>query len=185
MSRPSDRRIIFQDYETSNWARDPIAKSYYWHRFYSHQSDLKERAARVDANGVPGTAGRPAPRSFVCATYPRTFLSSPRLASAEQTNSSLVYGDKLMLKIFRAIEEGPSLELEIGQFLATREPPYRGAPRLAGALEFTVTEREPSTLGVLFEYAPSQGDAWRYTLDALDHYYDAVLSTSGSTLQGL
>ncbi|MGB6166126.1 MAG: maltose alpha-D-glucosyltransferase, partial [Geitlerinemataceae cyanobacterium] len=35
-----DVRIIFQDYETSNWAWDPIAKAYYWHRFYSHQPDL-------------------------------------------------------------------------------------------------------------------------------------------------
>jgi maltose alpha-D-glucosyltransferase / alpha-amylase len=35
-----DARIIFQDFETSNWAWDAIAKSYYWHRFYSHQPDL-------------------------------------------------------------------------------------------------------------------------------------------------
>ncbi|HEY6078846.1 MAG TPA: alpha-amylase family glycosyl hydrolase, partial [Polyangiaceae bacterium] len=33
-------RIIFQDYETSNWAWDPVAKSYFWHRFFSHQPDL-------------------------------------------------------------------------------------------------------------------------------------------------
>ncbi|MGE0525860.1 MAG: alpha-amylase family glycosyl hydrolase, partial [Bdellovibrionales bacterium] len=33
-------RIIFKDFETSNWAWDPLAKSYYWHRFYSHQPDL-------------------------------------------------------------------------------------------------------------------------------------------------
>lgn len=33
-------RIIFKDFETSNWAWDPIAKKYYWHRFYSHQPDL-------------------------------------------------------------------------------------------------------------------------------------------------
>lgn len=33
-------RIIFKDFETSNWAWDPVAKSYYWHRFYSHQPDL-------------------------------------------------------------------------------------------------------------------------------------------------
>jgi maltose alpha-D-glucosyltransferase/alpha-amylase len=35
-----DVRIIFQDFETSNWAWDPVAKAYYWHRFYSHQPDL-------------------------------------------------------------------------------------------------------------------------------------------------
>jgi maltose alpha-D-glucosyltransferase / alpha-amylase len=33
-------RIIFKDFETSNWSWDPVAKQYYWHRFYSHQPDL-------------------------------------------------------------------------------------------------------------------------------------------------
>ena len=33
-------RIIFQDFEHSNWAWDPVAQAYYWHRFYSHQPDL-------------------------------------------------------------------------------------------------------------------------------------------------
>lgn len=38
--RYKDARIIFKDFETSNWAWDPIARAYYWHRFYSHQPDL-------------------------------------------------------------------------------------------------------------------------------------------------
>ncbi len=36
----NDARIIFQDFEISNWSWDPVAKAYYWHRFYSHQPDL-------------------------------------------------------------------------------------------------------------------------------------------------
>jgi maltose alpha-D-glucosyltransferase/alpha-amylase len=35
-----DARIIFRDFEPSNWTWDPVAKSYFWHRFYSHQPDL-------------------------------------------------------------------------------------------------------------------------------------------------
>jgi maltose alpha-D-glucosyltransferase/alpha-amylase len=35
-----DARIIFLDTELSNWAWDPVSKSYYWHRFFSHQPDL-------------------------------------------------------------------------------------------------------------------------------------------------
>jgi maltose alpha-D-glucosyltransferase/alpha-amylase len=35
-----DARVIFQDFEPSNWSWDPIAKTYFWHRFYSHQPDL-------------------------------------------------------------------------------------------------------------------------------------------------
>ena len=35
-----DARIIFKDFEMSNWSWDPVAKAYYWHRFYAHQPDL-------------------------------------------------------------------------------------------------------------------------------------------------
>jgi maltose alpha-D-glucosyltransferase/alpha-amylase len=38
--RYAEARIIFKDFETSNWAWDPVARAYYWHRFYSHQPDL-------------------------------------------------------------------------------------------------------------------------------------------------
>jgi maltose alpha-D-glucosyltransferase/alpha-amylase len=33
-------RIIFKDFESSNWSWDPVAGAYFWHRFYSHQPDL-------------------------------------------------------------------------------------------------------------------------------------------------
>jgi maltose alpha-D-glucosyltransferase/alpha-amylase len=36
----NEARIIFKDFESSNWSWDPLAKAYYWHRFYSHQPDL-------------------------------------------------------------------------------------------------------------------------------------------------
>ena len=52
--RYKDARIIFKDFEASNWTWDPVAKSYFWHRFYSHQPDLnydnaEVRAAMLDA----------------------------------------------------------------------------------------------------------------------------------------
>jgi maltose alpha-D-glucosyltransferase/alpha-amylase len=40
-------RIIFCDTEVSNWAWDPVAKAYYWHRFFSHQPDLNFENPRV------------------------------------------------------------------------------------------------------------------------------------------
>src|SRR5262245_33948612 len=36
----ADTRIIFTDTESSNWTWDPVAKAFYWHRFFSHQPDL-------------------------------------------------------------------------------------------------------------------------------------------------
>ncbi|MGB8356205.1 MAG: maltose alpha-D-glucosyltransferase, partial [Chthoniobacteraceae bacterium] len=39
-SRYAEARIIFKDFEQSNWSWDPVANAYYWHRFYAHQPDL-------------------------------------------------------------------------------------------------------------------------------------------------
>jgi len=46
-NRYAGTRIIFTDTETSNWAWDPVANSYYWHRFFSHQPDLNYENPRV------------------------------------------------------------------------------------------------------------------------------------------
>ncbi len=43
----TDARIIFKDFETSNWSWDAVAGAYYWHRFYSHQPDLNFDNPRV------------------------------------------------------------------------------------------------------------------------------------------
>jgi len=43
----ADARIIFQDFENSNWSWDPVAGAYYWHRFYSHQPDLNFENPKV------------------------------------------------------------------------------------------------------------------------------------------
>ncbi|HVA86768.1 MAG TPA: maltose alpha-D-glucosyltransferase, partial [Candidatus Saccharimonadales bacterium] len=45
--RYQDARIIFKDTELSNWAWDPVANAYYWHRFFSHQPDLNFDNPRV------------------------------------------------------------------------------------------------------------------------------------------
>ncbi len=45
--RYREARIIFKDFEISNWTWDPVAHAYYWHRFYSHQPDLNFHTPEV------------------------------------------------------------------------------------------------------------------------------------------
>ncbi len=47
--RYTDARVIFQDFEASNWTWDPVAEAYFWHRFYSHQPDLNYDNPDVEA----------------------------------------------------------------------------------------------------------------------------------------
>ncbi len=98
-----------------------------------------------------------------------------RPGSAEQSNTSILYGDRLILKVFRRIEEGLNADYEIGRFLS-QQTAFRSIARLAGALEYRVPGHEPSTVATLFEYVPNQGDAWSMTLQSLDRFFDRILA---------
>lgn len=86
-----------------------------------------------------------------------------RVLSAEQSNTSVIFGSKLILKLFRRLLPGPNPEVEISGHLTNLSFP--GAPSLAGFLEFREGSRPPLCLAALMEYVPNQGDAFRRPLD--------------------
>jgi maltose alpha-D-glucosyltransferase / alpha-amylase len=104
----------------------------------------------------------------------------PAPLRAEQSNTSIRYGDRLVLKVFRKVEPGINPDLEVGRFLTDRTD-FRHIPRVAGSLEVRQRVGEPVTLGILQEFVPNEGDAWSYTLDALGRYFDRVLTHWRST----
>ncbi len=89
----------------------------------------------------------------------------PRVVGAEQSNSSVIFGDRLIMKLFRRVQGGVNPDLEIGQFLT--EHGYFNSPPVAGSLELSSGDAEPGTLAILQGFVPNQGDAWKYTLDSL------------------
>jgi maltose alpha-D-glucosyltransferase/alpha-amylase len=99
----------------------------------------------------------------------------PQVLRAEQSNTSVVYGDKFIVKVFRRLDEGANPDLEIGRFLTERTS-FANMPPVAGALEYRRPRREPMTLAVTHKFVPNEGDAWRYTIDHLDQYFDRVLA---------
>jgi maltose alpha-D-glucosyltransferase/alpha-amylase len=107
----------------------------------------------------------------------------PAPLKAEQSNTSIRFGDRLILKLFRKLEAGINPDLEIGRFL-TEQTDFRHTPRVAGALEIRDRSHEPVTLGVLQEFIPNEGDAWRYTLDSLGRFFDRVAMSWGQAVVG-
>ncbi|MGH7405928.1 MAG: putative maltokinase, partial [Candidatus Methylomirabilales bacterium] len=101
----------------------------------------------------------------------------PAIMRAEQSNTSVVYGDRLVLKMFRRLDQGINPDLEIGRFLTERAA-FAHIPPVAGALEYRRGRSEPITVAVLEAFIPNQGDAWRYTLDALGGYFERALASS-------
>jgi maltose alpha-D-glucosyltransferase/alpha-amylase len=99
----------------------------------------------------------------------------PAPITTEQSNTSVAYGDKLILKLFRRPDPGVNPDLEVGRAL-TKVTSGVQVPPVAGYLEYRSDRREPMTLGVLQSFVPNEGDAWNYTLDNLSTYFERVLS---------
>jgi maltose alpha-D-glucosyltransferase/alpha-amylase len=94
---------------------------------------------------------------------------------AEQSNTSVVFGDRLLLKLFRRVEEGINPDLEMGRFL-TAHTDFKHVAPVAGALEYRRGRDQPMTLAILHGYVRNEGDAWQYTLADLDRYVERVLT---------
>ncbi|HET9441067.1 MAG TPA: maltose alpha-D-glucosyltransferase [Longimicrobiales bacterium] len=92
-----------------------------------------------------------------------------RVLGVEQTNTSIAFGDRFVLKLYRKLEEGTGLDLEMGRYLTQHGFPH--APSVAGAVEFSV-DGQTATVGVLHTYARNEGDAWEYTIDSLGPFYE-------------
>jgi maltose alpha-D-glucosyltransferase/alpha-amylase len=96
------------------------------------------------------------------------------LLKAEQSNTSVVFKDRFILKLFRCLEEGVNPDLEIGRFLT--EKSFQHTPPVAGVFEYRQDKSAPMTLGVLHGFVSNQGDAWEYTQDVLPQYFEHILA---------
>lgn len=98
-----------------------------------------------------------------------------RVLKAEQSNSSVLYGNQLFFKLYRRLDEGVNPDLEISRFL-TENTNFRQIPLFAGALEYRSQSDGPMAMGLLQSYVANEGDGWSFTLDAVGRYLDRVLS---------
>jgi maltokinase len=93
---------------------------------------------------------------------------APRVLDAEQSNSSLVYGDEFILKVFRRIQPGVNPDLEVPEALAGQ-----GCRRVPAPVAwFRTAHPQEATLGVLQRYLPDASDGWTLALRALSTGHD-------------
>jgi maltose alpha-D-glucosyltransferase / alpha-amylase len=82
-----------------------------------------------------------------------------RVVAHDQSNSAIVFGDRLFLKIFRKVEPGLNPDYEVARYL-TQQGVFTRLPRVAGAVEFQPPVGSPLTLATLLEWVPNDGSAW-------------------------
>ncbi len=109
---------------------------------------------------------------------PRGELLKIHRASAEQSNTSIIYGDRLILKLFRRVEPGPNPDFEIGWQLTERVG-FARVPPLVGVIEYHRSGEEPATLAMLQAFVEAQANGWEHAVEEVRRYFDR---TSGRTL---
>ncbi len=100
---------------------------------------------------------------------------TPRLGGAEQSNTSAIFGDRLILKLFRRQQQGSNPDVEIGRFL-TETARFANIPPFGGSIEARRADEEPSTIALLQGLVPNEGDGWEWSLDELDRYFESTAS---------
>jgi maltose alpha-D-glucosyltransferase / alpha-amylase len=144
---------------------------------------VKHRQYRGATGDVVATAASVLPSLRGDASQPLP----PVLLGVEQSNTSVRYGEQLILKLYRRLELGINPDQEIGQFL-TEKIGFANVPPVAGVLEFRRHKPaggEAITLALLQGFVPNRGDAWHYTLDSLADYFEAARAWGEGTVANL
>jgi maltose alpha-D-glucosyltransferase/alpha-amylase len=101
-----------------------------------------------------------------------------RRLSAEQSNSSIIVGQKIILKLIRRVMRGINPEIEMVRYLT--ENGYTNTPPLYGEIAKVNTDGTGHSMIVAQAFVQNQGDAWQYTLDYLNRFLEAI-SVAGKT----
>jgi maltose alpha-D-glucosyltransferase/alpha-amylase len=96
-----------------------------------------------------------------------------RVGSAEQSNTSILFEQKMIMKLFRKLQAGENPDIEIGRFLTEIAHFTRIAPFL-GEIALKSADGPPTALAMLQELIANEGDGWKWTLDELSRFYESV-----------
>lgn len=123
------------------------------------------------AEDVALHAGRIEARAF--AAIPPTAHDASHIGAGEQSNTSILYGDKRILKLYRRLEPGENPDVELGRFLSKKAMFPRVAP-LLGAMTMTADDGDRTTLAMLQGFVPNEGDGWAWFLTQTGAFFAAV-----------
>jgi len=136
------------------------------------RQDLAMKHGRLQAANLGLTADR----------APAGALTPIVRSAPDQSNTSVLFGKRIIMKLFRRIEPGPNPDLEIGEFLARRR--FARVPPLVGSLSYGHGDDEPAAVAMLQEYVFNQGNGWQVTIEELGRYFERTLPLPAPDVSG-
>jgi maltose alpha-D-glucosyltransferase/alpha-amylase len=104
------------------------------------------------------------------------------LGPETSSNSLVMFGQRLLLKLFRRLEAGTNPDFEVGRYL-TEATDFDHLPKTAGAIEYHSPRGQHVTLAILQALVRNQGDGWGHALGELARYFErAAGSGEGPTV---
>ncbi len=100
-----------------------------------------------------------------------------RRISAEQSNSSLIIGDQMIVKLVRRVRYGTNPEVEMVRYLT--ESRYAHTPPLLGEVEKISQDGSAFSMYIMQKFIPNNGDAWQYTLEFLQTDREDIFRYTG------
>lgn len=136
---------------------------------------VKQFAKKKQVKSKNGLISLQSQKSFNRLVKQELEFSEIKPIQLEQSNTSVYFDQKVILKVFRRIENGINPDIEISRYL-TEKTNFANSPRLLGSLEYHA-QGPMATLGMIQEYIVNEGDAWNYTMDAIRIFVDKALAT--------
>ncbi|MGH9347303.1 MAG: maltose alpha-D-glucosyltransferase [Vicinamibacterales bacterium] len=110
---------------------------------------------------------------------PEAFTPIARSAP-DQSNTSVLFDGRLIMKLFRRIEPGPNPDVEVGRYLMDRR--FTRVPPLVGTIDYSRDGDEPASLAMLQKLVRNEGNGWQVTMDELGRYFERCAGLSVPTL---
>jgi len=171
----STKRLAFLEVERSKGAINGVLYDAFGDESFS-QLLLELVRGRRRAQGREGRlSGQPFRALRTLCESPDKRLPS-RSLRVEQSNSAVVFGDRLLMKLFRKLDGGVNPELELGRFL-TETAAFAHSPPIAGALEYRGEAGDVATVAILQGFVRNEADAWTHALDNVHRFFDRVMTT--------
>jgi maltokinase len=98
---------------------------------------------------------------------------SSRFMGLEQSNTSIVYNEKYVLKFYRRIYQDRNPDYEMSRFLSEKKD-FKNTPAYLGSIQIKDQENVNITIGLMQEMVPNQGDAWEYMLKELNKVFHNI-----------
>jgi maltose alpha-D-glucosyltransferase / alpha-amylase len=101
--------------------------------------------------------------------------TSSKVLKVEQSNSSIIFGEQIYVKLFRKLDEGLNPDLEVTKQLSERCG-FEHVPTYLGDIQYLSRGQEPAAVVMAQGFTSNEQDGWSQTLAAVDRYFDRILA---------